>query len=223
MNYKSKISIYDKPEWIGKKFNSLTVIEPKHVTLNNGTNQWFWRVKCDCGEERIEKPIEIIKGKIKTCGCGRFSRTPWNKTHDESHTRLHNIWCGINNRCAPTHLYTERYGKRGIKICEEWSDYNKFAKWARENGYQDKLTIERIDVNGNYCPGNCTWIELAKQARNRRTTHWVEFQGRKMSLAEACEIANMPYKQVHYRIKRKKWPVETALTTPVRQNKKSNK
>ena len=124
------------------------------------------------------------------------------KTHGESHTPLHNIWCGMNNRCDPDHKHADRYGKRGIHVCEKWQDYEAFAKWAYENGYKEGLTIERIDVNGNYEPGNCTWIEFDKQARNRRTTHWVVYNGRRMSLAEACEIAGMPYKQVFWRMAR---------------------
>ena len=92
--------------------------------------------------------------------CGKAS-------HHESHTPLHNIWCGMNNRCNPKHIHSDRYGKRGISVCEEWSDYTKFAEWARSNGYKEGLTIERLDVNGDYCPENCTWIEFGKQARNR--------------------------------------------------------
>lgn len=137
------------------------------------------------------------------------------KTHGESHTRLHNLWCGMNNRCDPSHKDSERYGKRGIKVCDEWYSYENFAKWARENGYADDMTIERIDVNGNYCPENCTWIPLAKQARNRRTTHWVEYHGEKMSLAEACEKAELPYKQVFWRMRRAGWSFEKAISTPM--------
>lgn len=206
---------YEKQEWIGKKFGRLTVIASVNITHTNGGHQWYWRVKCDCGEERIARPQDLIKGHTKTCGCGRFDYIPPNKTHDESHTRLHNIWCGMNNRCNPDNTSADRYGKRGITICDEWRDYEKFAQWARENGYQDNLTIERKDVNGNYCPENCTWIEFGKQARNRSTTHWVDFQGRRVSLAEACEIANLPYKQIFERIVKRHWPVELALTTPI--------
>lgn len=136
------------------------------------------------------------------------------KSHHESHTRLHDIWCGINNRCR-NH---KRYAGRGINKCKEWDDYEVFAKWARENGYADNLTIERIDVNKGYSPDNCRWIPLEEQARNRTTTKWVTFQGRVMSLAEAAEIANMPYKQVHYRIKCG-WSVEDALTMPLKTGK----
>ena len=134
------------------------------------------------------------------------------KTHGESHTRLHNIWCDMNKRCK----HNPQYAGRGIAICDEWKDYEVFAEWARTNGYADNLTIERVDVDGNYCPENCKWIEFAKQARNRTTTKWVEYRGRTMSLAEAAELANLPYKTVHLRIK-KGWSVERALSTPLKQ------
>ena len=137
------------------------------------------------------------------------------KTHGESHTPLHNIWCGINNRCDPEHIHSERYGKRGIVMCEEWQSYEVFAEWARNNGYEEGLTIERIDVNGNYCPENCTWIPLERQARNRRKTHWVIYKGRRMSLAEACELAELPYKQVFWRMAHSGWTFEKAISTPM--------
>lgn len=137
------------------------------------------------------------------------------KSHKESHTRLHNIWCGMNNRCNPDHAAAKNYGQRGISVCEDWRDYKKFAEWARENGYEDGLTIERKDVGGDYCPENCEWISAEKQARNRRTTVWVEWKGKRMSLAEAAEISGLPYKQVHYRIKHG-WSIEDALTKPLR-------
>ena len=137
------------------------------------------------------------------------------KTHGESHTRLHDIWCGMNNRCDPNHAHAKCYGKRGIQICDEWKSYESFAKWARNNGFRDDLTIERIDVNGDYCPENCTWIPIGKQARNRRTTHWVVYNGEKMSLAEACERAGLPYKQVFWRMARAGWSFEKAISTPM--------
>lgn len=136
--------------------------------------------------------------------------------HHESHTRLHNIWCDMNKRCK----HHKQYAGRGIKVCEEWKDYSVFAKWARENGYEDDLSIERIDVDGDYSPDNCKWIPAGDQARNRTTTKWVDFCGRKMSLAEAAEIAGLPYKQVHYRIKHG-WSVEKALTTPLQHSIKN--
>lgn len=206
---------YNKSEWIGKKFGMLTVIEPVHKVHPNGNSQWYWRTVCDCGKIKEVHPYTVIAGKVVSCGCYRTMKPCPTKTHGESHTRLHDIWCGINRRCNPENKHSERYGKRGITICEEWGNYESFAEWARNNGYEDGLTIERIDVNGNYCPDNCAWIPFKKQARNRRTTHWVEYDGRKMSLAEACELANLPYKQVFERIKKRHWSVDEALSVPM--------
>lgn len=212
-------AVYNSSEWIGKKYNMLTVIEPINVTLNNGNKQWLWKCRCDCGNEKVLKPLEVIKGHCVSCGCYRLKVVKTScLIHGESHTKLHNIWCGMNSRCDPSHVDAERYGKRGIRVCEEWHDYTKFAEWARSHGYEDGLSIERIDVNGNYCPENCTWIPFPKQARNRRTTRWVEYQGKTMSLAEAAERAGLPYKQVHFRIKHG-WTVEAALSTPLIKGK----
>ena len=206
---------YKSEEWIGKKFGWLTVIEPINRENKNGNTQWYWRVKCKCGNEKIMLPYDLIKGKSMSCGCYAKSGAQVLRTHQESHTPLHNIWCGMNNRCNPNHIHSRGYGKRGITVCDEWRDYTKFAEWARSHGYEEGLTIERIDVNGDYSPENCTWIPLGKQARNRRTTFWVEYQGRTMSLAEAAELSGLPYKQVHYRIKHG-WSIDDALTTPLK-------
>lgn len=136
-------------------------------------------------------------------------------THNESHTRLHNIWCDMNKRCK----HHKQYAGRGIKMCVEWRDYVAFADWARKNGYRDDLTIERIDVSKDYSPENCKWIPPGRQAWNRTTTKWVEYDGKIMSLAEAAFIAGLPYKQVHWRIKHG-WDVKKALNTPLRAMKK---
>ena len=215
-------AIYDKSEWIGKKYGRLTVIGAVNVKTTQ-TTQWYWKMKCDCGNITVVKPREAISGKIVSCGCYRKNRGCLTKTHGMSRTRLHNIWCGINNRCNPNHKNTEGYGKRGITICDEWAEFENFREWAITNGYRDGLTIERIDVNGNYCPENCKWIELEKQARNRRTTKWVVYNGREMSLAEASEIAGLPYKAVHYRIKKLGWSVEKALSEPMKDSSLSLK
>lgn len=207
-------AIYNKPEWIGKQFGMLTVLEPvKHIT-DKRRSAWYWRVRCDCGNEKVMSPHDLISGRSVSCGCYKKSGKQVQIIHGESHTYLHNVWCGMNKRCNPNHVGVRNYGERGITVCDEWRDYTKFAEWARTHGYEEGLTIERIDVNGNYCPDNCCWIPSEKQARNRRTTKWVEWQGRKMSLAEAAEISGLPYKQVHFRLKHG-WDLEKALTTPL--------
>lgn len=141
--------------------------------------------------------------------------------HGESHTRLHDIWMSMLKRCKAGNGYAhERYYYRGIRVCDEWQEYIPFRDWALENGYADDLTIERIDVNGNYCPENCKWIPLKKQARNRTTTFWIEYNGEKVSLAEACEREGQDYKIVHWRYKHG-WDIYKALYTPIKKVGKS--
>lgn len=111
-------------------------------------------------------PLFINKGyKMKDYNVGHHK----NMTHGETKTRLYRIWSHMKTRCYNSkHDKYRYYGGRGIIICEEWHQYLPFRKWALDNGYQPHLTIERNDVNGNYCPENCTWITQAQQAKNKR-------------------------------------------------------
>lgn len=207
---------YKSKEWIGQKFGKLTVIGTVNAKMKSGEKQWLWNVRCDCGTEKTVIPNDLITGHSVSCGCYRKHKPCPTKTHGESHTKLHNIWCSMKRRCSPGAGRANRtYYGRGIRVCEQWNDYNVFAEWARSHGYNDNLSIERIDVNGDYKPDNCKWIPLAEQARNRRTTFWVELMGKRMSLAEACEICHMPYKQVFERIKKHGWSIEDALYIPI--------
>ena len=212
---------YNNPEWIGKKFKMLTVIGIEHRTTKSGYKQWWWRVRCDCGCEKSMLAQYVYSGHNRSCGCFRESGGfMTNLHHGETHTRLHYIWSNMNNRCKPEHSDSHWHGDRGIRVCEEWKKYETFAKWARENGYNDNLSIERVDNDGNYCPENCIWIDRGLQARNRRTTFYVEYEGRRMSLAEACERANVPYKQTFARIRYLGWPVEKAFSIPLNTTRK---
>lgn len=131
--------------------------------------------------------------------------------HGESKTRLYSIWGDMLSRCNPSNKCSVGYGERGITVCDEWKKYENFAHWAKNNGYNDTLTIERINVNGNYEPSNCKWIPNSKQIRNRRNTIYVNYNGENISLAEACEKAELPYMLVFNRIYKYKWSVKRAL------------
>lgn len=110
------------------------------------------------------------------------------------------------------------YGGRGIKVCDEWFDYdngfNNFYKWAMDNGYSDNLTLDRIDVNGDYNPSNCRWITNEEQAKNRRSNRYLTYNGETKLFSEWCEKINIPESTLRNRLKRG-WSVERALNEKV--------
>jgi len=212
---------YNNLNFIGQKFGRLIVLAIER-RQNGKYLRWMWECKCECGDVRWYRGEYVWNGHTSSCGC--FSRDHQNALkHGESGTRLFTIWSHMCIRCDPSKkddVRNRRYAGREIKVCDEWHDYTVFAKWAKENGYNDSLTIERIDNDGDYCPENCKWISKPKQARNRGTTFHVTYNGRDMSLAEACELAGMPYKQVFARIKYMSWPVDKALSVPINETRK---
>lgn len=151
---------------IGKRFGKLVV---KDMVYVERAKRRYALVKCDCGNEKTVAPSSLRNGKTKSCGCNwSKSVSEANSTHGLSHTRLHKIWRGIKLRClTKTNNRYEYYGGRGITIADEWKDdFMNFYNWAMDNGYQEDLTIDRIDNNGDYEPDNCRWVTQKVQVRN---------------------------------------------------------
>lgn len=141
--------------------------------------------------------------------------------HGKRRTRMYRIWSDMKSRCnnqnRPKYA---RYGGRGITVCSEWmSDFQAFYNWAMENGYQDDLSIDRIDNDGNYCPENCRWITMREQAANKSTNHYITHEGMTLTMTEWARRIGIPREVLKDRICRYGWEHERALTTPVRKHK----
>ncbi len=131
-------------------------------------------VRCDCGKEKIVFLYKLANGSTKSCGCLRHegflealsaADHPRLK-HGDAGTPLYTCWQNMKARCSNPNLKVYRwYGAKGVKVCDEWLSYPVFKEWALSHGYQDTLTIERIDPNGNYEPSNCEWITQSENAR----------------------------------------------------------
>ena len=136
--------------------------------------------------------------------------------HDSKENRsLYDIWCGMKKRCfnAQCARYKD-YGGRGITMYHEWMDFDVFAEWAKENGFQMGLSIDRINNDGNYTPKNCKWSTPKEQNRNKRTCVMITYHGVAKSLKDWCDELQLPYFTIQKRIKHGMDPV-LALEKPV--------
>lgn len=138
-------------------------------------------------------------------------------THGCTKTRLYHIWRSMCQRCEyQRHERYADYGGRGITVCREWRDsFSVFRGWALANGYRDDLTIDRIEANGNYEPGNCRWVTRADQNRNKRDSRLVTYNGETRTIKEWSRIVGVNYTTLLYRLDNG-WDVETAFIAPVK-------
>lgn len=156
--------------------------------------------------KNINKPYLYQKGKLNR-----------NYKHGMSNTRLFHIWQNMKKRChCETYRDYHRYGGRGIKVCDEWrNDFLIFYNWAINNGYKEKLQIDRIDVNGNYSPNNCRWVTFVQQQNNRRNNRWITYNNETHTLAEWAKKVGINRHALGERLNRYGWSFEKAITTPL--------
>lgn len=174
-------------EMIGKKYNMLTVLE---LLPDRKDGSRLVICKCDCGSNTTVKIHSILSGRTISCGCRKINHRI---KHGLSKTRQYGILCSMKDRCYnennPDYKY---YGGKGIKICDEWLDPDNgcvnFYNWSLENGYEEHLTIDRIDPNSDYCPENCRWITIEEQQRNKTTNLIIDFMGYQFKTYEISEL-----------------------------------
>lgn len=214
----------------GQKFGMLTVIKLDHVKRGFTKEGWqhnrfMYLCKCDCGNYCVVDKTNLNRGDIISCGCYRYTEECRRKIgngrrrHGKCTESIYSIWQNMKNRCFNSNLKAyKNYGGRGITVCDAWkNDFNKFLEWAESNGYKDGLSIERIDVNGNYCPENCTWIPLKVQAKNKRNTRLITYKGETHCLVDWAEKLGMNRGTLRRRLTETDWNIEEVFTKALRE------
>lgn len=205
---------------IGHRYGKLVAVR-RVSGGKRGKSLWF--CECDCGAKTIVVGTNLVRGLTRSCGClnkavtsERFAK------HKLSAHRLYKIWTDMKKRCTnKSHKSFNDYGGRGIKVCDEWAHYfQRFYEWSICNGYEDTLSIDRIDVNGDYCPENCRWADRITQANNCRTNHYLTHNGETKTIAEWARALGMSDSVIRQRLSKLGWSVEKTLSTPLLRNYK---
>lgn len=177
----------------GMKFGRLEALKRVENTSSKAT---MWLCKCECGQEVRVRAQDLKNGHTQSCGClQRELIAQKMTTHGKSKTRLHTIWLGMMNRCyhssAVSEYVWDKYGGVGIRVAQEWHDFQVFYEWAVQNGYKDGLTVDRVDGTKDYAPENCRWATRKQQSENRSSVHRIAYEGRYISASDAAEIVGV--------------------------------
>lgn len=209
---------------VGERFGSLTVLRRVEDKVSpKGYKKPQYECVCDCGNKKVVVKGNLLTGNTTSCGCykeeldhKRFLKHGYAENPD----KLYQKWLSMRNRCLnPNATGYENYGGRGIKVCAEWDDYEVFREWAIDQGYKEGLTIDRIDVDGNYEPNNCRFTTMKEQNNNRRTTNFHTYNGKTQSEMKWAEEYGISYEALKTRLKYG-WSFEDALNTPVKPSER---
>lgn len=190
----------------GKRYGLLTVLKLDHIKGRKRVGYWLCR--CDCGNLKVINSNDLRNGSTIACGHLQGGKSKYSIQNK----KLYKRWSHIISRCNnPRDISYKNYGARGIKVCKEWLDYENFSKWAIENGNDENLEIDRINVNLGYSPKNCRFVTKLENARNKRNSLKYIYNGQEISLKELADKFNIDYKTLWARLNKSKMSLEKAL------------
>lgn len=202
---------------IGEKIGRYTILEELPLIFTGSRNRKYYLAECECGVKKKVRSDGLLSGHVVSCGCynREISRNQKvNITHGGCGTRLYGIWKQIRGRCnAPSNERYFDYGGRGILLCTEWKEsFESFRDWSLANGYSEELSIDRINVNGNYEPGNCRWATDEMQANNKRTNILYDYKGELLTLPVIARRSGANFSTLYRRINEVGMSLEEALS-----------
>lgn len=187
--------------------------------------QTQWNCLCDCGNKSICRGNQLKSKNTQSCGClkkelhdMRISKSIVPQNHGKGR-RIYRIYSNMKQRCYNSNTPTyEYYGGKGVYICDDWlnkkNGFINFYDWSMNNGYSEKLTIDRINVDKNYSPDNCRWVDMETQANNKTTSCFVKINNEIKTVKQWCDFYNLSYSAVRGRINQYGWSVKKALEIP---------
>ena len=187
----------------GKVFGSLKVLK---LGRSKGNGAW-WICQCKCGKQKEIRSSDMVQGKINSCGCEHKERiAKASTTHGMKSTRTYRLWQAMKNRC---NRLNQDYSARGIVYDKRWDYFENF--FADMGEAPEGMSLDRVNVDGNYEKSNCQWATKEQQANNTRANVFVEYNGKRQTLAQWAKELNMNYDKLRSRIVRYKWSLERAL------------
>lgn len=196
----------------GQYFDRLYVEEKSEQKSKEG--RAIWVCSCSCGNKVLVDTKSLTTRTTKSCGC--YSKEVHSRIftkHGASRSKLYFVWNDMKSRCSDINaLPYKDYGGRGITVCDEWiSSFEEFQQWALSNGYQQGLTLDRIDVNKGYSPENCRWVTMKAQCNNKRNNRFITYNGETHTISEWSEITGINKAVIRYRLNAG-WDIKDALT-----------
>lgn len=209
---------------MGRKAIDLTGYKKEKIEVigqagRNKSGNILWKYQCSCGKTGKATASNIKK--MESCGClnkvrGKEFFHNYNTTHGESRTRIYHIWGNMINRTSNKKDKSyKNYGDRGITVCEEWKDFLQFKEWALANGYQETLTLDRMDNEKGYYPSNCRWADRAVQDNNKRQSVKLEYAGKVKTIDQWAKEYNINRSTIVHRLD-KGMTIKEAIETPVK-------